>query len=60
MLSLRLDMSMVRELLSREEIHVADAPSDSPAMSIGETTPEFLNACCRLLDLLENPRTFLF
>ena len=43
-LSLKLDMSMVRELLSREEIHVAQAPSDSPAMSIGETTPEFLNA----------------
>src|SRR5438093_7985936 len=54
-LSLRLDMSMVRELLDREEIHVAEAPSDSPAMSIGETTPEFLNACCRLVDLLDNP-----
>ncbi len=38
-LSIKLDMSMVRELLSREEIHVAEAPSDSPAMSIGETTP---------------------
>ena len=41
-LSLKLDLSMVRELLSREEIQVEDAPSDSPAMSIGETTPEFL------------------
>ncbi len=45
-LSLRLDMSMVRELLGREEIHVTEPPSHSPAMSIGETTPEFLNACC--------------
>jgi len=52
-LSLKLDIAMVRELLSREEIHIADAPSDSPAMSIGETTPEFLSACCRLLDLLK-------
>jgi AraC-like DNA-binding protein len=59
-LSLRLDMSMVRELLGREEIHVADAPSDSPAMSIGETTPEFLNACCRLLDLLDSPQDIPF
>jgi AraC-like DNA-binding protein len=59
-LSLRLDMSMVRELLSREEIHAAEASSDSPAMSIGETTPEFLNACCRLLDLLENPQDIPF
>ena len=54
-LSLKLDIAMVRELLSREEIHIADAPSDSPAMSIGQTTPEFLSACCRLLDLLKSP-----
>ena len=59
-LSLRLDMSMVRELLGREEIHVAEAPSDSPAMSIGKTTPEFLNACCRLLDLLDSPQDIPF
>ncbi|MGB8013152.1 MAG: AraC family transcriptional regulator [Terriglobales bacterium] len=59
-LSLRLDMSMVRELLGREEIHVAEAPSDSPAMSIGKTTPEFLNACCRLLDLLDRPQDIPF
>jgi AraC-like DNA-binding protein len=59
-LSLKLDMSMVRELLSREEIHVAEASSDSPAMSIGETTPEFLSACCRLLDLLYNPQDIPF
>src|SRR5207245_1960584 len=59
-LSLKLDISMVRELLSCEEIHVADAPSDSPAMSIGETTPEFLSACCRLLDLLKSPQDIPF
>lgn len=59
-LSLKLDMSMVRELLSREEIHVADAPADSPAMSIGETTPEFLDACCRLVDLLDHPQDIPF
>ena len=59
-LSLKLDMSMVRELLSREELHVAEAPSGSPAMSLGESTPEFLNACCRLLDLLESPQDIPF
>jgi AraC-like DNA-binding protein len=59
-LSLRFDMSVVRELLGREEIHVAEVPADSPALSIGETTPEFLNACCRLLDLLENPQDIPF
>jgi len=59
-LSLKLDMSMVRELLSREELHVAESPSDSPAMSLGEATPEFLNACCRLLDLLQSPHDIPF
>ena len=59
-LSLRLDMSMVRELLGREEIHVAEVPSDSPAISIGETTAEFLNACCRLLHLLDSPEDIPF
>jgi AraC-like DNA-binding protein len=59
-LSLKLDMSMVREVLGREEIHVAEAPSDRPAMSIGESTPEFLNACCRLLALLDSPEDIPF
>ena len=59
-LSLKLDMCMVREMLSREEIHIADAPSDSPAMSIGETTPELLNACCRLIDLLDHLQDISF
>jgi len=59
-LSLKLDMSTVRELISRDEIHVAEARSESPAMSIGTTTPEFLSACCRLLDLLESPEDIPF
>ena len=59
-LSLKLEMPVVRELLSREEIDVAEAPSASPGMSIGETTVEFLSACCRLLDLLQTPRDIPF
>ena len=59
-LSLKLDMSMVRELLALEEIHVEEAPPDSPAMSSGVTTPDFLNACCRLLDLLDSPEDIPF
>jgi hypothetical protein len=53
-------MFMVRELLALEEINVEEPPPDSPAMSIGETTPEFLNACCRLLDLLDSPKDIPF
>ncbi len=59
-LSLKLDIAMVRDLLSREEIHVADSPSAGPALSIGETTPEFLSACCRMLDLLNRPQDIPF
>jgi AraC-like DNA-binding protein len=54
-LALKLEMPVVRELLSREEIQVPEAPSDDPAMATGETTVEFLSACCRLLDLLDTP-----
>jgi len=59
-LSLKLEMPVVRELLSREEIRVAEAPSDSPGMATGETTVEFLGACCRLVDLLYTPRDIPF
>ena len=59
-MSLKLEMSVVRELLNREEIQVAEAPSDSPAMATGETTVEFLSACCRLIDLLDTPHDIPF
>ena len=59
-LSLKLEMPVVRELLSREEIQVAEAPSDSPGMATGETTVEFLSACCRLVDLLDTPQDIPF
>ena len=55
-LSLKIEMPVVRELLSREEIHVIEVPSDSPAMSAGRAGVEFLDACCRLLRLLETPQ----
>jgi AraC-like DNA-binding protein len=59
-MSLKLEMPVVRELLSRDEIQVAETPPDRPAMATGETTVEFLSACCRLVDLLETPRDIPF
>ncbi len=59
-MSLKLEMPVIRELLSREEIQVAEAPSDSPAMATGEVTVEFLSACCRLMDLLDTPQDIPF
>src|SRR5258708_3376542 len=53
---LKLEMPVVRELLSREEIQAPEAPSDTPAMSTGDTTVELLDACCRLLELLNTPQ----
>jgi AraC-like DNA-binding protein len=59
-LMLKLEMSVVRELLSREEIPVSEAPSDSPAMATGETTAELFSACCRLVELLDHPQDIPF
>jgi len=59
-MSLKLEMPVIRELLSREEIQPAEAPCDSPAMATGEATVEFLSACSRLMDLLDTPRDIPF
>jgi AraC-like DNA-binding protein len=59
-MSLKLEMPAIRELLSRDEIQVAQAPADSPAMAIGEATVEFLSACCRLVNLLDTPQDIPF
>jgi AraC-like DNA-binding protein len=53
---LKLEMPVVRELLGREEILRPEAPSNRPAMATGETTAELLDACCRLVDLLNTPQ----
>jgi AraC-like DNA-binding protein len=57
---LKLDMPVVRELLSRAEIQAPEARSYSPAMATGETTAELLDACCRLIDLLKTPQDIPF
>jgi AraC-like DNA-binding protein len=53
---LKLEIPVVRELLSREEIQATEMPSDNLAMTTGETTPELLDACCMLVDLLNTPQ----
>jgi len=59
-MSLKLEMPMVRELLSQEEVDGTEERSDSPAMATGEITVSFLSACCRLVDLLQTPRDIPF
>ena len=58
--ALRLEMGVVRELLSREEIGLRDVSPDSPAMITGKVTVELLSACCRLVDLLGTPQHIPF
>ena len=59
-LAIKLEMGIVREFLSREEVHVRDISSDTPAMVTGEITAELLSACCRLVDLLATPQDIPF
>jgi AraC-like DNA-binding protein len=59
-MSLKLEIPMVRELLSQEEILVPEPASDTHAMVTGEATVEFLSACCRLVDLLNTPHDIPF
>jgi AraC-like DNA-binding protein len=59
-MSLKLEMPVIRELLSQEEMHVNEPPSDSPAMATGDATVELISACCRLVDLLNTPQDIPF
>jgi AraC-like DNA-binding protein len=59
-LALKLEMPVVRELLSREELHLREGAVDTPAMVTGTITAELLSACCRLVDLLASPQDIPF
>jgi AraC-like DNA-binding protein len=59
-MTMKLDMALVRELLSREEVHVRVATSEAHAIVTGRVTPALLNACSRLLDLLSTPQDIPF
>jgi AraC-like DNA-binding protein len=59
-MAIKLEMQSVRDLLSRDEVHVQNGSSDMPAMVTGEITAELLSACCRLVDLLAKPQDIPF
>ncbi len=59
-ITLKLDIAIIREFLTREEFHLIESPPDGPAMSTGLVTAEFLSAWCRLLDLLTTPADIPF
>jgi len=57
---LRLDISTVRDILNTEEVHVPETSIGARGMAIGETTVELVNACSRLMDLLDAPQDIPF
>jgi AraC-like DNA-binding protein len=54
-LILKLEMGMVREILSQEEFLTPEAAFGARGMAVGKTPADLLSACSRLLDLLDTP-----
>lgn len=59
-LSLKLQMPVIREVLSREEVELDAAGGQDPAMAVGKVTVELLDAFCRLMRVLDRPREIAF
>ena len=59
-LLLKLEMPMVREILSQQEFHLRKESTDTQGMVIGVTSLELLDACIRLVDLLDSPQDISF
>jgi AraC-like DNA-binding protein len=57
---LRLDMPTVREIISREELPEPEAMIESRGLAVGETTVGLVDACYRLIELLETPEDIPF
>src|ERR1035437_9778071 len=59
-LVVKLEMPVVREILSQEEFLVPEDSFGAHGMAVGKTPAELLSACCRLLDLLDTPKDIPF
>ena len=59
-LVLHLEMPAVREILSQQEFHLRAESADAQGMAVGVTSLELLDACSRLVDLLETPQDAAF
>jgi hypothetical protein len=57
---LRLDMSIVREILSRDDLPEPEISSQQRGVAVGQATVGLLRACARLLELLETPEDIPF
>jgi AraC-like DNA-binding protein len=60
-LVLKLEMPAVREILSQQEFHhLHESSADARGMAVGVSSVELLDACIRLLDLLDTPQDIPF
>ena len=59
-LLLMLEMPMVREILSQQEFSQREESGDTRGMAVGVTSCELLDACIRLVDLLDTPQDIPF
>jgi hypothetical protein len=57
---LRLDMPMVGEVLSREDLPEPEAASHRHGLAVGETTAGLLGACIRMIEILDAPEDIPF
>jgi AraC-like DNA-binding protein len=57
---LKLDMTMVREVLHTEEVHVPAPDVRAAGMALGATTEDLLAPCIRMVDALANPQDIPF
>jgi len=57
---LKLEMPAVREILSQHEFQLRDEPADARGMAVGVTSIELLDACTRLVALLDAPQDIPF
>ncbi len=59
-LMISLEMPAVRSILSQEEFLLSEEPAGARGISVGVTSFEMLNACLRLIDLLDAPQDIAF
>ncbi|MGD0154620.1 MAG: AraC family transcriptional regulator [Terracidiphilus sp.] len=57
---LKLDMPIVREVLSREDLALPESSPHRRGMAVGETTVGLLDACLHLIELLGTPEDIPF
>ena len=55
-----LDMSIVREILNREELPELEVPSQGRGVVVGQAPVGLLKACSRLMELLDSPEDIPF